>query len=331
MLDSKKTLSSLKQYNESLYSLDWYGDVDIDYLLSFNIPKALKLIRKARHIIKNKRAYAKFKSKFGCSTFSFRNDDNEHLLARNFDYPPSPCAVIRTFPNNGYKTIGIADLNVMLFGYKKRVLSKTKNKNNLLLAPYVVMDGMNEKGLVVSVLQLTDKITKQKTGKRRINTPIAIRAMLEKCSTIDEAIKFLQSYDMTSSIFSNYHFQIIDKKESVLIEYVDDVIHIYREKDWPNQCLTNFYITEGANNKYTVGTDRYETILKALKEHKTFTNEEAFDVLGKVSQTYYLKLFPLIPKCTITTCWSAIYNTNKLTVKVKTPHNKTPIEFKIDK
>lgn len=330
MLDSKKTLSSLKQYNESLYYLDWYGDVDIDYLLSYDISRVLKYVRKSRKIIKNKRAYIRYKSKFGCSTFSFHNADNEHLLARNFDYPPSPCLVVKTHPSKGFKTIGIADLNVMLFGYKKRVLSKKKNKNNLLLAPYVVMDGMNEKGLVVSVLQLTDKITKQKTGKRKIITPLAIRAILEKCSSVEEAIKFLESHDMTSSILSNYHFQIIDKNTSVLIEYVNNKMILYRENEWPNQCLTNFYITEGANNKDTNGTDRYEIIVKALKKHKTFTNEEAFDVLDKIKQNYRLKIIPLLLKCTITTCWGAIYNTNKLTMSVVTPHNEAPIEFKID-
>ena len=330
MLDKEKTLSSLKQFNESLYSLDWYGDVDVDYLLSYDINTVFKYLKRTRQIIKSKRAYLRFKRKFGCSTFSFHNKDNEHCLARNFDYPPSPCAVIKTHPSKGYKTIGIADLNVMLFGYKKRVLSKKKNKKNIFLAPYVVMDGMNEKGLVVSVLQLTDKITKQKTGKRKIMTSLAIRAILEKCTTVEEAITFLQSHDMTSSILSNYHFQIIDKNSSVLIEYVNNVMHIYREKDWPNQCLTNFYITEGANNKHTNGTDRYEIILKALKEHKTFTDEEAYDVLDKIKQNYRLKIIPALIRCTITTCWGAIYNTNKLTMSIVTPHNDIPIEFKID-
>lgn len=328
MLDNEKTLSSLKQYNDSLYSLDWYGDVDVDYLLSTDTYKVLKYVKKARQIIKNKKAFVKYKSKFGCSTFAFRNNDNELLLARNFDYPPSPCLVVKTYPTNGYKTVGIADLNTMLFGYKKRVLAKAKNKNNVLLAPYVVMDGINEKGLVISVLQLTDKITKQKTGKRRIVTPLAIRAILEKCSTVEEAIEFLNSHDMTSSLLSNYHFHIIDKTKSVLIEYVNNVIHLYYENDWQYQCLTNFYITEGANNKDTYGTDRYEIILKALKEHKTFTKEEAFEVLDKVNQDYRMPILKIF-KLPIVTCWGAIYNPNKLTVSVVTPHNKTPIEFKI--
>lgn len=329
MIDTNKTLSSLKQYNDSLYSLDWYGDVDIDYLLSFDITRVFKFLRKVRQIIKNKKAYVKYNSNFGCSTFSYHNAENDHLLARNFDYPGSPCLVVRTHPTNGFKTIGCADVNFMLYGYKRRVLSKTTKRDNLLMAPYVVMDGMNEKGLVVSVLQLTDKTTKQKTGKRRITTPIAIRAILEKCSDVEEAIKFLQSHDMYSSIGSNYHFQFIDRNTSVLIEYVNNVMHIYREKEWPNQCLTNFYITEGANNKNTDGQDRYEIIVKALNEHKTFTIEEAFDVLDKVKQDYKIFIVPKMLGIRIKTCWGAIYNTNKMTVNISTLSNDDPVEFKL--
>lgn len=330
MLDAKKTLSSLKQHSNSLYSLDWYGDVDVDYLLSFDIARSFKFLRKVRQVIKNKRAFAKFNGNFGCSTFSFINPENEHSLARNFDYRDSPCLVVKTHPKKGYKTIGVADLNFMLFGYKRRNLSKTKSKNNLLMAPYVVMDGMNEKGLVIAVLELTDKTTKQKTGKRKINTALAIRGILEKCSNVEEAITFLKSHDMYSSIGFNYHFQLIDKKRSVLVEYVNNKMHVYYDKDWPNQCLTNFYITDGANNKKTKGKDRYEIIVKALKEHKTFTNEEAFDVLDKVKQYYHFSLVPLVITYMVNTCWSAIYNTNKLTLSVVTPNNKIPEEFTID-
>lgn len=69
-----------------------------------------------------------------------------------------------------------------------------KQKLITLAAPYAPLDGINEKGFAVTVLKIADEPTSQDTGKTNITTT-AIRLMLDKADTVDEAIDLLQQYD----------------------------------------------------------------------------------------------------------------------------------------
>lgn len=70
-------------------------------------------------------------------------------------------------------------------------------------APYMAMDGINEKGFSIGVLEIKSKATKQNTGKKPIITTVAIRASLDKCETENEAMKLL------SEVTLNYQHEIL--------------------------------------------------------------------------------------------------------------------------
>ena len=57
--------------------------------------------------------------------------------------------------------------------------------------PYLLMDGMNEKGLAMSVLKLRGDPTLQDTGKNKISTTVALRLVLDRAATVDEALALL--------------------------------------------------------------------------------------------------------------------------------------------
>ena len=61
--------------------------------------------------------------------------------------------MVRTAPKDGYRSIGMADAGWV--GYDIGSLSDGKSDLSAAVAmPYLIMDGMNEKGLAVSVLKL---------------------------------------------------------------------------------------------------------------------------------------------------------------------------------
>jgi len=324
--DIKRTLGSIQKLSKGIYFMDYSVDYDLDHMLKMGFKSSIKMYKEIRNITKVKTKYKKLKASLGCSTFECKDNDGNHLLGRNFDYRTSPCLVIKTHPSYGYISIGITDLNFMFRGYKRKIENK-KNNNALLNAPYLVMDGINEKGLAIAVLELKDKPVKQKNNKTPITTCVAIRAILDKCATVQEALHLLDRYDMFSSLGYNYHFQIIDQKESVVVEFVKNKMIIVDKDANNNQIATNFYLSQEGNSKKCNGFDRYNVLYEFLKEKKGILNkEECFDALHKVKQ-HYKFVYKGILRYYVDTCWSALYNTSKLQVTVE--NNGDMHEFRL--
>ena len=169
------------------------------------------------------------------------------------------------------------------------------------------MDGINEKGFSIAVLEIKSKATKQSTGKKPIITTVAIRAALDKCATVQEGIELFASYDMQDLLGINYHYQLADAEgNSALIEYVDNkMVVINQEKDKKNLILTNYFLTPGGDNHDGRGYDRYEKIETTLKANDgTLTEEEAMKLLSEVTLHYKHPTF----KHMVITLWSSVYN-----------------------
>jgi penicillin V acylase-like amidase (Ntn superfamily) len=109
--------------------------------------------------------------------------DGDFIFGRNFDMYHAPGMLIRTKPANGYESISMVDLAFLGYheGYMPIVFL---NKILALAAPYVPLDGINEKGLAIGVLLLPDKPTMQQTDKIDINTTTAIRMILDKAAML---------------------------------------------------------------------------------------------------------------------------------------------------
>ena len=199
-----------------------------------------------------------------------------------------------------------------------------------MIAPYCCMDGVNEKGLAAAILEIKSKSTKQKTGKKPIISPIAIRAVLDKCSTVDEAIELFKSYDMRDVLLVNYHYQFADAQgNSAIIEYVDNKMHIIRQnKKDENLMLTNYFLTEGGDNRKGMGEDRYQRIGERLEQNGyTLSEEDAMTLLSDCTLYYHHKYFPHM----VITVWSSVYNLTKGTMKMCAGMNyDTMYEFSLN-
>lgn len=120
-----------------------------------------------------------------------------------------------------------------------------------IAALYAPLDGMNEKGLCVSVNMIQDNTTiQQDTGKADITTTTAIRLMLDKAATVEEALELLGQYDLHASFNYMIHFAIADSEgNSVAVEYIDNKMVVIE-----TPILTNYYLAEG--EKQGIGTSQ---------------------------------------------------------------------------
>lgn len=95
-----------------------------------------------------------------------------------------------------------------------------KGKAAAMLGPFASLDGINEKGVSIAVLTLDSLPTRQNSGKLKINTSLAIRLVLDRAASTQEAIDLLGSYDMVAMAGRDYHFFINDASgDSRVVEY----------------------------------------------------------------------------------------------------------------
>lgn len=284
-----KTLSTLKKIDDNvLYTMTYDGDYGFDEFLERGAGTDKELVQ-----FVTKRLLKGLPLEFsipdlGCSTFSARTEEGDWLFGRNFDLTYSPALFVETAPEKGYRSLSTVNLSFLGFGENK-LPDTWKQKLITLAAPYAPLDGINEKGFSVAVLKIADEPTNQDTGKTDITTTTAIRLMLDKAATVEEAIALLKQYDMHSSAGSSYHFQMADAwGNSAIAEYVDNELQIIRA-DKSYQMATNFLLSE---KKYNFGTgqDRYEIIEDGLEKcGGVVKNEgEAMELLQAASKDWHV-------------------------------------------
>ena len=328
----KETIKSVRKLDENIYLLDFKADYNIDELLRNGVDSISGLLKFVVDQLPVKHGEIKIGDYIGggCSTFEAYTPDGDHTLGRNFDFKDAPCFIVWTHPENHYESISVVDTNFMAYG---KSINKFNNRNSLqvLLSPYCCVDGLNDQGLSIAVLQLKTKPTRQTdASKLNIVTTAMIRGVLDTCASVDEAIEFISSYNMHDLLGCAYHYQIVDKTgKSVVVEYVSDKLYVYEEggdkcgvsgsifeDDGINlQYVTNFTVKKDIGNAKIEqhGEDRAETIVKVLDDKKGIMTElESMDLLSHVKLNYKHPKYPW----NIVALWSAVYNTNRRTLKL---------------
>ena len=128
-----------------------------------------------------------------------------------------------------------------------------------LIAPYMPVDGMNEKGLSIGVLELETPETFQQTEKKDITTTAIIRTVLDHAADVDEAIEIFNSYDMHDllGVGCTYHYQIADAKgKTAIVEYANGETTVLRPDETGTLVATNFWLSEGVDDPDGAGHDR---------------------------------------------------------------------------
>lgn len=237
------------------------------------------------------------KMTFGCSTLSVKDDNGDRLFGRNFDWNPCNAMIVRALPENGYASISTVNTDfIRMSGLK---LSDLPDAVQALICLYAPLDGMNEKGLAVSVNMIQDTATiSQSTDKPDITTTTAIRLLLNQAADVGEAVALLEQYDMHASMGYMMHLALADRDgRSVVVEYIDNEMIVTE-----TPVVTNFYLAEGEKNG--IGTaqshERYDILMKAVADENTMSMEDVSEALDSVSKDNFGEFE--------STEWSIVFN-----------------------
>lgn len=237
---------------------------------------------------------------FGCSSFTAASPEGERLFGRNFDYRECDALLVYTDPREGYASIGMTDLDLLGIGSKQKVKPTDPLARILMTAaPYVLMDGINEAGVGVSILELRLPELHQDTGNPDLLIYCALRGILDSCGSVDEALELLRSHDIHSSLGVSYHLFITDLSgRSVVVEWLDNEMHVTEASE-----VTNCVLLPGEHYGKGSIDDRLSDIISNLEGHSyVVTAEEAMSVLAEANQP--------------TTEWSAVYNLSDFSVDI---------------
>lgn len=240
-------------------------------------------------------------SSFGCSTLTVSSPDGHQLFGRNFDWQTCNALVVTSKPSQGYASISTVNLGFISQAGGSLNQMLEQNDIRVLAALYAPLDGMNEKGLAVSVNMIQDSASiNQNTEKSDLTTTTAVRLLLNKAASVDEALDLLRQYDLHASMGMMIHFALADTTgKGVVVEYINNEMVVTE-----TPVVTNFYLAEGT--KHGIGTqqshERYNILTQTLADHPTMTMEDVRDAMDSVSKDNFNEFE--------STEWSAVFDLN---------------------
>lgn len=313
-IHSIRKLTDYENYN--LYRMDIDYAYDLDRLIDRGITDNQSMINA---ILAEALPYLPIHMKapnFGCSAFCTQGTDGHTLMGRNYDFKNDTSAMlVYCTPKDGYASVAFAALDNINANTPDASMAK---KLATLTAPFICLDGMNEKGVSIAVLTLDSDPTYQQTGKPMIATTLAIRLVLDRAATTAEAVELLSKYDMFASSGRDYHFYITDATgDGRVVEY--DCESETRELvALPINAITNFYgiykdkvLPNQKNGIYGHGRERYDAVLEVFDQQKDSpSNDTVWAALKAASQE------PNPESITSNTQWSIAYNNVDLTAEI---------------
>lgn len=264
-----RTLSSLRETDDyGMFQMTYYGDYGFDDFLevgaesdadieAFVTQRLLKGIPIDLGITSG-----------GCTAFVTVNNNNEVIYGRNFDFTYAPSMQVFTNPDNGYASV--STVNLSFAGYDENYLPSGLNFDSFLslAAPYLPFDGMNEKGVTIALLAVPEADGGNEPNKITLNTTTAIRLVLDKAASVDEAVILLGGYNIYFSGGIDCHYLIADASgKSVIVEYYDGAMQII-ESNGKYQIASNFIAYNGLNiGEGFSEFERYNTVLESIESN----------------------------------------------------------------
>lgn len=288
--DQYQALSSLRPLAPDLYEMTYRGDYGIDeYIERGGVHSDEELRPFLQHFLSHGLMPVEAPDvdtrDFGCSTLCAPEDSSNYVFGRNFDWAKKgKTLIIHTFPSDGYASISTSNfdfLNIPMSIDTADIMARMP----VLAALYVPVDGMNEKGLIVADLFAGDhETTRQERGNLGVTTTTAIRLLLDKAATTDEALEMLSSWDMYSSIDWAHHLAIADATgHSVVVEWIDNTMHVIE-----TPAVTNHYLSPLRPGVGIGATEaRRDTLCARLEKLQTMSKDDMMTLMKDVSFEKY--------------------------------------------
>lgn len=232
-----QTIGSITQVTDykdgyNLYRMDVKYDYSLDEMMAYGICDDQTMVEA---MVKQALPFLPIHIQaphFGCSAFCLCEEQGDVLMGRNYDFRNNTSAMlVYCAPKDGYKSVGFAALDNIAANEPNQSIKK---KLTALTAPFICLDGMNEKGVSIAVLTLDSEPVFQKTGKPVIATTLAIRLVLDRADSTEKAVELLRGCDMFASGGRDYHFYITDAKgDGRVVEYDAKT---RQESLWQRRC-----------------------------------------------------------------------------------------------
>ena len=315
----------------------------MDYTKDYYSPEVLDAMREIGYIDP------------GCSVFFTHNVAGECISCRNYDYPHRVSEEDRTLtglniilhckPEGKYESIAVAD--AVWCGESNPLLQRGGpdqegfDVNLLDILPYQCMDGINEKGLYVSIQRVDIKEGDQ-PARFPAGSSMLLRYMLDDCANVDEAIRKTETGIIVPEDWQGCHFMVSDTTgRCVVIESRNSAVSVIT-----SDICTNFYLAsddmedyyrngvlreeavkmtdeDGTPNYhygYGHGYHRFVTILGQLERYRDTTREEYYTIMPEsaalvILQSAVQNSYTNASGISMTQ-YSVIYNNDKKTVEV---------------
>jgi hypothetical protein len=262
---AEKTIRSFKQVTDfPFYTASYFADYRLDQFTDGTIRRVEdipgffeRIFREFGYPVEIELA-GKRQDSIGCSAFAARSREGNRVIGKNLDWRAGPVLLLRTFPIGGYSSLSLVDLSHFdLFGLQS-------STHSLLTAPYVPFDGMNDQGLVITMLSVQSNCQyPPPSGKTPIGDFNAIRVVLDRCRSVDEAIEVFLSYDIIQSGPLPIHYLISDTNETCVLELSDGKVRVLRTTKV--SVVTNFLTIENPDFELErENCERYQRITRYL-------------------------------------------------------------------
>jgi hypothetical protein len=237
-------------------------------------------------------------SSIACSLFASLGEADDKYYGRNFDWDYSPSLLLFTDPPDGFASVSMVNLAFLRITTED-VMQLTDlpltERTNLLSAPAMPMDGMNEYGLAIGMAAVPDEFMDDASYDPSLPTIDSlgiIRLVLDHARNVDEAVQLIHQYNIDFTGGPPLHYLLADRTgNAVLVEfYQGKMLLMPNETAW--HLATNHM---RFNAQGDGGCWRYHILSAKLSESNgEFSGASAMQLLSDVEQVY--------------TQWSSVYD-----------------------
>jgi penicillin V acylase-like amidase (Ntn superfamily) len=185
-----------------------------------------------------------------CSTFLLSND-NTFIYGRNFDYPYGKYIIMTNMRGAEKVCWQYSSENVdMPLTWTAKYGSITFNMFGQDTPP----DGINEAGLVVSSLILTQSVYPNIVGEQSLSLDQLLQYLLDNCATVNEVIDECSNLNIRLNPFDYWrlHFFVVDKNgQAAVIEFLDGELVATTGADLEKKVITNSSYEESIDYYHT--------------------------------------------------------------------------------
>ncbi len=219
---------------------------------------------------------------FGCTSFFAPADKGSYYFGRNFDWRDSIPMVVKMIKSPGYDSISVVDAS--FFGIYSNRLIKLLPASILQQTVRMPMDGMNEKGLVVSGMYVGSMEMIDREDVPNLFSVEITRLALNYAATVNETIELWKQYDTVFPPGPPQHYLVADASgDAAVIEWYDGEMQVVR--NYPTYAVATNHRLFLHENETAQACSRYDSVNTTLAANPEGISEElAFEILETTAQ-----------------------------------------------